>query len=89
MLPLDVLGLVDTRPMARVYLFKHYTEKKAAPFAVFHAELKPRTGGGPTPAIVSAELHVELRLGWIRSLLYLVRRIEAARARPPASIPKP
>lgn len=72
-LPLDVLGLVDTRPMARVHLFKHYVEKKGAPFAAFYAELKPRAGGGPTPAVVSAELHVELRLGWIRSLLYLVR----------------
>ena len=73
MSPLDLLGLVDTRPMARVILFKQYTEVKEAPFAVFHAELKPRAGGSPTPAVVSAELHVQLRLGWIRSLLYLVR----------------
>ena len=73
MLPLDILGLVDTLPMARVHLFKHFVEKKGAPFAAFYAELMPRAGGGPTPAVVFAELHMELRLGWIRSLLYMVR----------------
>lgn len=66
------LGFVDTRKMTQVDLFPDYTEKKTSPFAVFHAELKPRSGGGSTPSVTSAELHVELHLGWIRSLLYLV-----------------
>lgn len=70
--PLMTLGFVDTRKMILVDLFPDYTEEKASPFAVFHAELKPRSGGGSTPAVTSAELHVELHLGWIRSALYLV-----------------
>ena len=75
MMPLGLLRVVDTRPALRVQLFKRYTEKEAAPFVNFMAELKPRAGGGPPPPVTMAELHVKLQLGWIRSLLYLVRHL--------------
>ncbi|GFR42602.1 hypothetical protein Agub_g3533 [Astrephomene gubernaculifera] len=76
-LPLHVLGLGHGN-WARVDLplFDEYEEVEDAPVDTFRARLASRNssmGALPPPPVHQAEVHVRLKLGWFKSMLFWLR----------------
>ncbi|KAK9806951.1 hypothetical protein WJX72_008481 [[Myrmecia] bisecta] len=71
--PLVLMGLAEEQQDLQLPLLTNYAEKPDIPFAVFRATLHARAGGGRLPQLYDARVHVRLRLGLLRRLLYMVR----------------
>lgn len=71
--PLALLGLWRERQTVRLQLFDSYEEQHDLPFTTFAVQLAARSGGAVVPRVYKASVHVNLRLGWLGRLLYMVR----------------